>query len=129
MEMPILRPPPIATRHELPWVSLVLVVMFSGCTAQLQTAKTIAKVPLPDGRVFEYESGKEQQGIDALYTVEIDPATDKIVKKTMRLKVDKTGTPEAAYSALVEQQKAMTETQKAVTELIKAVIDRMPVPP
>lgn len=103
------------------------VVFLAGCTARLQTAKTTAKIPLPDGRMFEYESGKDQQGIDATYVVEIDPATDKVVKKTMRLKVDKSGTPEAAYSALVEQQKALTEQARMVTELLKVLLDKLPV--
>jgi len=103
-------------------------ILLFGCAVGLQTAKTTASIPLPDGRVLHYESGKDQQGIDALYTQQIDPVTDKVIKKTLRLKVDKAGTPEAAYAAMVEQQRALAEQQKAVTELLKAVIKRLPVP-
>ena len=109
------------------WLIVLLgtVLLLGGCSAKLQTAKTTATVPLPGGRDLQYESGKDQQGIDAAYETTIDPATGKVIKRKLHLKVDKSGTPEAAYAAMVEQQKALTEQQKAVTDLIKNVLERM----
>lgn len=75
-----------------------------------------------NGRTFTYFSNKEQSGINASIS-EIDLKTGKIVKK-WKLEVEKTGTPEAAYAAMVEQQHALTAQQQAITALIKDFLAR-----
>jgi len=99
----------------------IFLFVIGGCSvAPLQAAKTEATVEFADGRKFHYSSNKEQSGIVASIK-EIDPATGKIVKE-WRLAVEKTGTPEAAYAAMVQQQQALTEQQEAITQLIRAFL-------
>ncbi len=45
-----------------------------------------------------------------------------VIERTYSLKVDKSGTPEAAYAALAEQQRAIAGQVKAVTGLLNALI-------
>ena len=80
-----------------------------------------ATLELGGGRKFHYLSNKEHTGIDALIQ-EIDPKTGKVTK-IWKLTVEKSGTPEAAYRAMIQQQAALTEQQKAVTELIRGVLE------
>lgn len=99
-------------------------LLFAGCTmAPLQASRTEATLQLADGRQFTYYSNKEQTGIDVQIT-ELDPKTNRVIKK-WRLKVAKTGTPEAAYAAMVQQQTAMTKQNEAVTKLVQAVLMRI----
>jgi len=99
----------------------LLLFILAGCSvAPLQAARTEASIEFADGRKFRYSSNKEQSGIVASIK-EIDPATGKIVKE-WKLAVEKTGTPEAAYAAMVQQQRALTEQQEAITQLIRAFL-------
>jgi len=92
-----------------------------GCSvAPLQASRTEATLELEDGRVFRYFSNKEQSGVDVRIRV-IDPKTKKVLKE-YRLQVEKTGTPEAAYAAMIQQQAAMTEQHRAVTDLIRSFL-------
>jgi len=99
-----------------------IVLMFlGGCSvAPLQASRTEATLELEDGRKFHYFSNKEQSGVDVRIKV-IDPKTRKVLKE-YRLQVEKTGTPEAAYAAMVQQQAAMTEQHRAVTDLIRGFL-------
>ncbi len=100
---------------------LPLLLLTSCAVSPLQTSQTRAGIEFADGRTFYYESGKEHTGIDAEIQ-EIDPDTGKVVKQ-WRLKVGKSGTPEAAFAAMVQQQNALTDQQRAITELIQRVLD------
>jgi len=100
----------------------IFMFVIAGCSvAPLQAARTEATLDFGDGRKFHYSSNKEQSGIDARI-MEIDRKTCKVVKE-WHLKVEKTGTPEAAYAAMVQQQNALTQQQKAITDLIKKVLE------
>jgi len=102
--------------------AVLFATLMTGCAVSpLQTAQTRAGLEFADGRRFYYESGKEHTGIDAEIQ-EIDPETDKVTK-VWRLKVGKSGTPEAAFAAMVQQQNALTAQQKAITELIQRFLD------
>jgi hypothetical protein len=102
----------------------LFLLLTAGCTmAPIQASRTEASLQLPDGREFTYYSNKEQTGIDVSIT-EIDPKTNRVIKK-WRLKVAKTGTPEAAYAAMVQQQTAMTKQNEAVTDLVRGVLEKL----
>jgi len=104
-------------------VGFLVAVILAGCSvAPLQAARTEATLEFGDGRRFHYSSNKEQSGIDARI-FEIDPKTGKVIKE-WHLKVEKTGTPEAAYAAMVQQQNALTQQQQAITKLIQAFLER-----
>jgi len=99
----------------------LLLFTLGGCSVvPLQASRTEATLELEDGRVFRYFSNKEQSGVDVRIKV-IDPKTGKVLKE-YRLQVEKTGTPEAAYAAMIQQQAAMTEQHRAVTELIRSFL-------
>ena len=98
--------------------------VISGCTvATLQASKTEATLEFADGRIFRYSSDKEHSGIDVSIK-EIDTRTGKVIKE-WKLKIQKSGTPEAAYAAMVQQQTAMTKQNEAVTKLVQSVLERM----
>jgi len=105
-------------------VTVLLFFILAGCSvAPLQTATTEAVLEFADGRKFRYVSGKEHMGID-VEIQELD-ANSGVIVKVWRLKVAKSGTPEAAFAAMTQQQNALTEQQKAVTELIKSLGGRL----
>ncbi len=108
---------------------LFLILFLSACTPTIQTAKTVIEVPMPDGTIAKYQSGKNFQGIDATYTYKIDPKTGKVIEKSVTLKVDDSGTPRAAYKALGEQLKANAERDKAFAEVLKSILRRAPAGP
>ena len=102
----------------------LFLLLTAGCSvAPLQASRTEASLQLSDGRVFTYYSNKEQTGIDVQIT-EIDPKTNRVIKK-WKLKVARTGTPEAAYAAMVQQQTAMTKQSEAVTNLVRGVLEKL----
>ena len=110
------------------YIMILLFLMFSwGCTVPLQTAETIAEYPIMDGHgnvhMAKYKSGKDQQGIDAQYEIEYDATGKIILEKRFSLKVDKSGTPEAAYAALAEQQRALAEHQRSLTEMLNIILN------
>ena len=74
--------------------TLILTLLISGC-AQMFTAKTKASYIRPDGTRIEYESDKEQIGLDA----DFDPVTGKF-----HIKVDKAGTLESVVAATMQTQ-------------------------
>ena len=81
--------------------------LLSGC-AQSFTAKT--KASYTPGGAITYESDKEQVGLDVVYEVD---ENGKV--KTIRIKVDKSGTPEAVTAAaLAAQLKALTILESAM---------------
>ena len=97
-------------------IGFLMVVALAGCVP-LQTAETTASLTFPSGVAAHYHSTKDQQGID-IRIEEIDPKTDKVIKK-WRLVVDKSGTPEAAFKAMAERDKITAETIKAlITKLL-----------
>jgi len=101
----------------------VFVFVIAGCSvAPLQSSRTEASVEFADGRIFRYSSNKEHSGIDASIK-EIDQRTGKVIKE-WKLKIAKSGTPEAAYAAMVQQQTAMTKQNEAVTKLVQSVLER-----
>ena len=91
-------------------------ILLAGCS-QLQTASTTVEIPFGEGRVAKYHSTKDQTGVD-INVVEIDPATQVVIKH-WQVKVDKAGTPEAAYAALADQQRALADLMKALVPLIE----------
>jgi len=91
-------------------------LLVAGC-ATLQAARTDVSVDLPDGRKITYSSTKDQAGIDLVMT-EIDPQTQRIVKQWI-VKVEKSNSPEAAYSALAEQQRSLADLMKAFLPLVE----------
>jgi len=106
----------------MPYCATVLLLFtLAGCTvATLQASRTEATLDFADGRRFRYISNKEHTGIDVLIQ-EIDPKTGKAIK-IWTLVVAKSGTPEAAYAAMIQQQAAMTEQHRAVTDLIRSFL-------
>ena len=106
-------------------IALALASMvLGGCQiAPLQASKTTAEVEFADGRMFRYESNKEQAGIDATIH-DIDPDTGTVIR-AWRLLVEKSGTPQAAYEAMVQQQRAIVERDKAITDLIRRVLEQV----
>jgi len=97
---------------------IALLPLLVGCMP-LQTAETTASMTFPSGVQATYRSTKDQQGIE-VYIEEVDPKTDKVIKK-WRLVVDKSGTPEAAFKAMAERDKITAETIRAlITKLIAA---------
>lgn len=91
-----------------------LASLLGGCSP-IQTAQTEADVTLPGGKMFHYKSGKNVQGLK-LEIWELDPE-GKIIKKWF-LQVDKAGTPEAAFAAMIQQQKSVTDLVKVLAPLI-----------
>lgn len=71
----------------------------AGC-AGMYLAKTKATIKTPEGFTASYESDKEYQGLEAEY----DPVT-----KRFKLKVEKSGTPDAAIAAALQSQTKMIE--------------------
>ncbi len=105
---------------------LAAVLFLQGCAA-LQTARTDVYVDLPDGRKITYSSSKDQAGID-LEVSEIDPRTGKVTKKWI-IRVEKSGTPEAAYTALARQQESLADLFKAFIPLMEKVTAGIPMGP
>ena len=102
--------------------------LLMGCSfVDLQTARTDFEYELPDGRRITYSSTKDQAGIDLLIT-EIDPTTDKIIKK-WRLRVEKSGTPEGAYTALAQQQQSVADIMKLLIPLVAKAVKAAPMIP
>lgn len=97
-------------------ILLSLFLVIQGCAA-LQTARTDVQVDLPDGRKITYSSSKDQAGID-LEITELDPKTGKTMKRWI-IKVEKAGTPEAAYAALARQQESLADLFKAFVPLME----------
>ena len=93
------------------YLLIALLPLMVGC-APLQTAKTEASLTLPSGLIANYISTKDQQGVDVSIE-ELDPETGKTIKK-WRLKVEQSGTPEAAFKAMAERDKVTAETLKAL---------------
>lgn len=79
---------------------------------------------LPDGRKITYSSSKDQAGID-LEITELDPKTGKVIKRWV-IKVEKAGTPEAAYAALTRQQESLADLFKAFIPLVEKAAAGIP---
>jgi len=81
--------------------SIIVLAAFllSGC-AQMFTASTKASYTSPDGRILTYESNKDFQGIDVYF---------KDGDKEVKIRVDKSGTPEAVTAAALEAQIKMID--------------------
>jgi len=76
-------------------------LLFGGCAGvTMFTAKTKATVTTPDGFTASWESDKEHQGLEAEY----DPVTGRF-----KIKVEKSGTPDAAIAAALQSQTKMIE--------------------
>ncbi len=97
-------------------LTVLVLVLLAGC-AQLQLAETTVEIPLGEGRVAKYTSSKDQTGVD-IEVREIDPQTLNVIKY-WKVTVEKAGTPEAAYAALADQQRALAELMKALAPLIE----------
>jgi len=82
----------------------------------LPVAKTTASLTLPSGLQANYESTKDQQGVDVIIE-KIDPKTNKVIQR-WRLLVEKSGTPEAAIIALAERDKLTAEVLKSLVNKI-----------
>ena len=103
--------------------ALLALILLGGCVP-LQTAETEAEVALPGGKMFRYKSGKDVQGLK-LEIWEIDPDSGKTIKKWF-LQVDKSGTPEAAYAAMIQQQQSVTDLVKILVPLIEKLTAAAP---
>lgn len=69
---------------------LLGVLLLQGCGENMFLGSTKASALFPDGRAFNYENNRDFQGLDVTY----DPSTG-----LFHLKMDKSGTPEAAMAA------------------------------
>ena len=92
--------------------SIILCVFLSGCTSMF-TSKT--KASYTPGGPITYESDKEQVGLDVTYEVD-----EKGNVKKVRIKVDKSGTPEAAIAAALQQSSEALGLLKELLPLLKA---------
>ena len=110
------------------WLTIVflpvLLLVFAGGCASLQTAETTFEYELPDGRKLTYASSKDHSGIDVEVS-EIDPTSGKVIKK-WKIKVEKSGTPQAAYAALARQQDSLANLMKAFVPLVEKAISAAP---
>lgn len=98
---------------------LVLLCTIWGCVP-MQLAKTEVEIPFGDGRVAKYTSTKDQTGI-TINIYEVDPKTE-LVLKHWEVEVEKSGTPEAAFMALAEQQKAMADLLRTIMPFVKKAL-------
>lgn len=82
----------------------------TGCTAASFTARTTASWTEPGGKSIQYESNKDNIGLDATF----DPKSGQF-----HIKVDKASTPEAAIAA---SQQAFSEALKSLSDVLKQVL-------
>ena len=92
-------------------IVLALCLLVSGCGTSMFTANTKANFTMPDGTMANWESDKEHQGLEAEY----DPKTGRF-----KIKVEKSGTPEAAIAAALQQSSEALGLLKELLPLLKA---------
>lgn len=80
--------------------ALALGLGLAGCAA-LQTSRTEARWQINENQYVEYDSNKDQQGLEARIE-EIDPTTGEVAK-TIYVKADKSGTPEMLFQLMAQQ--------------------------
>ena len=95
------------------WV-LAAALLLAGCGANYFASKTTASYEVTkNGKVIEYSSNKEQQGL-LLEIKEIDGRTQSIT-----ISVDKTGTPDAVIAAALQMSLKFTELMNSLIPLIE----------
>ncbi len=92
---------------------IALIVAVSGGCARLFTASTTASYSGPDGRLIEYQSDKEQIGLEAVYVVDEQGRVREV-----RIKVDKASTQAEVIQAVLQQQRQLSETLSSLLPLL-----------
>lgn len=92
-------------------ILLVLCIFLPGCGVSMFTAKTTASYEVTaDGKRLNYESNKEQQGLDAEY----NPKTG-----AFKVHVDKAGTPDAAIAAALQSNVMMIDLMSKLLPILE----------
>lgn len=101
-------------REDILNIVLAIFCIFAlvGCVPAY-SAKTVARLVFPDGRVLEYESNKEHEGLDAQLTKD----------GAFRVRTEKSGTNEASIAAAMQTNlKAMQLLEAALRSAQKAPV-------
>ena len=93
---------------------IALVVVLTGCGANYFASRTTATYEITkDGKIVEYSSNKEQQGL----LLEITEVEGRVQKLT--ISVDKTGTPDAVVAAATQMSLKLTELIAVLIPLLE----------